>query len=171
MNFPNMGMIVAHTPDLGVGMADGRLPWVASKLRLKEDMERFVEITTRCGTVVMGRKTWDSLPDSHKPLPNRKNVVLTRNKDFIAPGAKTLGFHWVIEMARHEKVIVIGGPETYKRFKDFIALLYVTEVHAHLPADVFLEAGYAAGYKEIKRQFLPATEKRPALSFVDYVRG
>lgn len=80
----SIALIWACTPD-GVIGKDGTLPW-----RLPEDLARFRRLTDGCA-VVMGRATWESLPPRMRPLPGRRNLVLTRTAGFLAPGAEVVG--------------------------------------------------------------------------------
>jgi dihydrofolate reductase len=79
-----VGLIWAQSTS-GVIGRDGTIPW-----HLPEDLARFKTLTMG-HTVVMGRRTWDSLPARFRPLPGRRNVVLTRNRGFDAPGAEVVG--------------------------------------------------------------------------------
>jgi dihydrofolate reductase len=88
----------------GVLGMDGRLPW-----HLPEDLRRFRELTLG-STVVMGRRTWESLPARVRPLPGRKNVVLTRQADYVAPGAEVVTS---LENVLTLDAWVIGGAEVY----------------------------------------------------------
>lgn len=103
-------IVVAADEALGIGRA-GALPW-----RLKEDMKHFRELTTGDGKnlVVMGRKTWDSIPEKFRPLPNRVNVVLTRSGQRVT---QMVGFSMrsLAEAISYEAghVFVIGGGEVY----------------------------------------------------------
>ena len=80
-----MAMIVAMDEDRCIGRGN-RLPW-----KLSSDMTRFKELTEGDGfnSVIMGRKTWDSLPDAFRPLPERVNIVMSRDTDWQAEGAET----------------------------------------------------------------------------------
>jgi len=124
-----LGLIWAQTP-AGVIGADGDLPW-----HLPEDQARFRRLTL--GTpVVMGRATWDSLPERFRPLPGRENVVLTRSPGWSAPGARV-----VTSVADAERVLagrdawVVGGGQVYAAFVDRADRLEVTEVDLDVPGD------------------------------------
>lgn len=109
---------------------------------LPADMKFFKETTTG-QIVVMGRKNWDSIPEKYRPLPNRENVVLTRNTDFTAEGARV--FHslesclnWYA--GEEEKtVFIIGGGEIYRQALDLKCVdeMYITHVDAVYGADTF----------------------------------
>ena len=129
--------------------------------RLKGDMAHF-KIVTRGRPVIMGRKTWDSLP--RKPLPGRRNIVLTRNADLPMPGAFVTGSAAVaLEAARSMaaqdgglkgeagEVCVIGGAEIYALFLPVADTLWLTEVDAEAPADAFFPALDAAQWRETAR--------------------
>ena len=142
-------IIVATDQEGGIGQA-GTLPW-----RLPGDLKRFKAITTQTqgpghiNAVLMGRKTWESLPAPFRPLPGRLNVVLTRQPDYLVPSGvhvfpgleralKTLG-NWSGETAI-EDIFVIGGAEVYQQALAHPDLLkvYWTEVLARCHCDVFV---------------------------------
>lgn len=101
-------------------------------LHIPEDMQRFKAVTMG-KTIVMGRKTLESLPGS-KPLPGRKNIVLTRNKDFSAEGVTVC--HNPEEL--DDDVIVIGGGEIYSLLLDKCDVAYITRVDIDGRADTFM---------------------------------
>lgn len=110
---------------------DGSIPW-----HHPEDIRRFKEITTG-HTVVMGRKTWDSLPI--KPLPNRRNVVLSRSdfQDDRVEVYSTLQ-EAVFTTPLDHKVFVIGGAQIFEQYMKFADYLDVTIVHKNYDGDVYL---------------------------------
>lgn len=109
---------------------------------LAADMKFFKE-TTSGQIVVMGRKNWDSIPEKYRPLPNRENVVLTRNTSFTADGCRV--FHSLEDcLAFYEgetdrTVFIIGGGEIYRQALDLKCVdeLYITHVDAVYGADTF----------------------------------
>ena len=112
------------------------LPW-----HLPRDMQFFKETTTG-HIVVMGRKNWESIPDKFRPLPNRVNIVLTRNKDYKAEGA--LVIHDWSELEQHlsadKTCFIIGGSEIFKQALDagLVNEMYITHIDATFEgADVF----------------------------------
>jgi dihydrofolate reductase len=133
-------IVVAVDSQLGIGKT-GALPW-----RLKEDMKHFRELTTNGdhNVVIMGRKTWESIPEKFRPLPNRINVVLSRTALPTSagfPGA--IGAHsldraleWLPD--HHGKVFVIGGGEIYRDAINHPSCteLWVTRVGASFDCDV-----------------------------------
>ncbi len=101
----------------------------------KEDMKFFRETTTG-NTVVMGRKTFESLPHA---LPNRRNVVITTNKDYAAEGAEVVtSVEEALELTKNDNVFIIGGGKIYNEFLEYSQKLYLTEIDDECPdADTF----------------------------------
>ncbi|HEU0257445.1 MAG TPA: dihydrofolate reductase [Microbacteriaceae bacterium] len=122
-----VGLLWAQTL-AGVIGAGGRIPW-----RLPEDQRRFRRLTWG-GRVVMGRRTWQSLPAAVRPLPGRENVVLTRRSTLDAPGAKVM--HSVAE-AVGPGAWVIGGAEIYAAAMAWATLIEVTEVDIEVAGDTW----------------------------------
>ncbi|WP_059020474.1 dihydrofolate reductase [Mycobacterium sp. M26] len=117
-----LGLIWAQSTS-GVIGRDGGIPW-----HLPEDLARFKELTMG-HTVVMGRRTWESLPTKVRPLPGRRNVVLTRQADYMADGATVVGD---LEDALDENAWVIGGAEIYHLALPSATRCEVTEVEVDL---------------------------------------
>lgn len=91
----------------------------------KEDMKFFRETTTG-NTVIMGRKTFESLPHA---LPNRQNIVISRNTEYSADGAEVAGsIDEAIKMAKNDNVFIIGGGKIYNEFLKIADKLYLTEI-------------------------------------------
>lgn len=132
-------LIVAMDSDRGIGK-NNDLMW-----HLPKDM-KFFKDTTQGQIVVMGRKNYDSIPEKYRPLPNRLNVVLTRNENFEAPNC--LVFHSLEECLTHFKeeseriVFIIGGGEIYRMALDSGILdeMYITHVHERYDAETFSQA-------------------------------
>jgi dihydrofolate reductase len=132
----NVSLIVAMDSKRGIGK-NNDLMW-----HLPADMNFFKE-TTRNQIVVMGRKNYDSIPEKYRPLPNRLNVILTRNKGFKAENC--LVFNSLNECLDHfkdekeRKVFIIGGGEIYKMALDSNVLneMYITYVDGFFDADTF----------------------------------
>ncbi len=131
-----MAMIVAMDEDGCIGH-QGDLPW-----RLKSDMQRFKSLTEADGfnAVIMGRKTWDSLPDSFRPLPERINIVMSRDIGWSHDEAEVALYHGrAIEIAYAEgcdECWVIGGAQIYEMFIDRVEEIHVTTVHTSGSGDV-----------------------------------
>jgi dihydrofolate reductase len=119
-----VGLIWAQSTS-GVIGRDGGIPW-----RLPEDQARFKELTMG-HTVVMGRLTWESLPTKVRPLPGRRNVVVTRQADYMADGADvvtTLG-----DALTDDETWVIGGEQIYALALPLATRCEVTEIEIDLP--------------------------------------
>lgn len=126
-----MDLIVAVDENWGIGR-DGDL------LRpIKADLKRFREITTG-NTLVLGRKTLESFPNK-KPLPNRKHIVLTNNKDYTAEGVTLCYGLEELEglLAAEDTVFVIGGGMIYKQLLPHCKRAYITKIQAAYPADTY----------------------------------
>lgn len=109
---------------------DNELIW-----RFHADMVFFRETTTG-SAVIMGRKTFESLP---KVLPKRKNIIITKNKDYTVDGAFVVGsVEEAVQEAGGEKAFVIGGSSIYEQFLPYADKMYLTEIDAECPtADAF----------------------------------
>lgn len=116
------GLIWAQSSSGIIGRDNG-IPW-----RVPEDMARFKELTMG-HTVIMGRMTWDSLPAKFRPLPGRRNVVVTRQVGYLAEGADVVGS---LEDAPLEDAWVIGGSQIYRLAMPWATRCEVTEVDIHL---------------------------------------
>jgi dihydrofolate reductase len=119
--------IWAQARDRVIG-ADGRLPW-----HLPEDLRLFKRLTGG-GTVVMGRRTWESLPERNRPLPGRRNVVLTRDPAWSADGAERAGSVAEVLVAVGD-CWVIGGAAVYAAFLPHARRLVVTDVDLAVDGD------------------------------------
>ena len=157
--------IVAAIARGGVIGRDNTIPW-----RIREDMERFRALTTG-HAVVMGRRTWDSLPDRFRPLPGRRNVVVTRNGAWHADGAERAGS--VADALRllcsAPQVFVIGGAELYAEALPLADELLLTEIDAEVKGDTFFPSWDRAAFQEESRE-QHVSEAGIPFSFVRYVR-
>lgn len=139
----NVGLIWAQTPD-GVIGAGNAIPW-----RLPEDVAHF-KATTLGYPVVMGRKTWESLPPRFRPLAGRRNIVVTRDPQWVAEGAERAGsIAEALEFAATSlpeqaapsgTAWVIGGGDIYRAALAHATMLSVTEVDAPVDGDVYAPA-------------------------------
>lgn len=120
--------------DRGVIGKDGALPW-----HIPEDLARFRQIT-RGKPVIMGRATWDSLPERFRPLPGRRNIVLTRNTAWSQEGAETAtSVDAVLELVGDVETWVIGGSGVYEQFLPLAQTCEVTRVNLpELEGDAFI---------------------------------
>lgn len=143
-------LIVAYDSKRGIGK-DGDLPW-----RLPSDLKRFGNLTKTTvspngfNAVIMGRKTYDSLPNKYKPLPNRLNVVISTTRKDLWPDSDSIrvanSFDKALEICkgnkRVETVWVVGGSEIYKmsldlRYRNDIGAVYTTEIQGDFSCDTF----------------------------------
>ena len=115
----------------GVIGKDNAMPW-----HLPEDLAHFKRVTLGC-PVVMGRKTWDSLPERFRPLPGRLNVVVTRQADWSAPGALPAGSldEAVALCPPDAEAWVIGGAQLYAQALPLARSAVVTEIGAEYEGD------------------------------------
>ncbi|MGI6479023.1 MAG: dihydrofolate reductase [Salinivirgaceae bacterium] len=128
-------IIVAVDELNGIGI-NNKLPW-----HISDDLKNFKRITSgKDKAVLMGRKTWESLPI--KPLPKRGNIVLSRNANYVAKGAKVVStFETLIEHClTFEEVFVIGGAQIYNMFMPLASKLYLTRVHSTFVTDTRLDS-------------------------------
>jgi dihydrofolate reductase len=104
--------------------------------------------------VVMGRKTWDSLPASFRPLPGRRNVVVTRNPAWRADGAQAAASldEALARLADAERVFVIGGAELYAQALPRADEVVLTEIDADFDADTFLPPWDRNAFVELARE-------------------
>lgn len=125
-----ISIIVAVSEDWGIGK-DNELLW-----HIPEDLKRFKRLTTG-NTIIMGKRTWESLP--RRPLPDRRNIVLTDNPDEQIEGSVTA---YSIDDAlgkcdKDREIFIIGGGSIYRQFVPLADRLYITHVHKQAPADVY----------------------------------
>jgi len=120
-----LSAIIAMTRDCIIGV-EGKLPWP----HLKCDMEHFKK-TTMNGVVIMGRKTWESLPETSRPLKDRVNIVMSTDPDYEAPGAIVMATRTqVMDYVKRSalKCWVIGGYEIYELFAKEYQEVHITRV-------------------------------------------
>ncbi|MBD5257796.1 MAG: dihydrofolate reductase [Barnesiella sp.] len=130
---------------------------------LRADMQHFKELTTG-HTVVMGRKTFDSLPKG--ALPNRRNIVITRNPDFTAAGTeRAASLDEAIAMAAGEEIFIIGGGEIYRQALPLADRMELTLIDADTPdADTFFPAIDPTRWRKLTAT-TPATDESTALTY------
>ncbi|MEO5786281.1 MAG: dihydrofolate reductase [Casimicrobiaceae bacterium] len=140
------------------------LPW-----RLPADLRHFRRLTTG-HAVIMGRKTWDSIA---RPLPDRQNLVVSRNRAFDAPGAEVLPS---LDAARAAvrlppPVFCIGGAELFRDALPYAARLHVTEIDAAVHGDILFPVYDRSAWRESARESHPTGDEAPfAYAFVTYDR-
>jgi len=152
-----LAIVVARAAN-GVIGRDGDLPW-----RLKSDLALF-KANTLGKPIIMGRKTWDSLP--RKPLPGRTNLVLSRDGSFEPEQAVVCeSFMEAVQMAREqaeedgvEEVCIIGGRSLFEAAMSKTKRLYLTEVDAEVDGDVTFPDFDETAWTEVRREAYPAGE-------------
>ncbi len=152
--------IIAALAENRVIGVDNTLPW-----RLPNDLKHFRRLTTG-HAIVMGRKNYESIG---KPLPERTNIVVTRNRDYRATGC--LIAHSVEEALRmagdDPEIFVIGGADIFRETLPRAGRLYLTEVHAAVPGDVYFPEYDTRAWREIGRERHEPDERHAhAYSFV-----
>ena len=160
-----ISIVVATGRNNEIGINGGLL------CHLPADLKRFKEITSG-HTVIMGRKTFESLPKG--PLPNRRNVVISRNPDLKIEGVEvypSLDYAFII-LIDEEEVFIIGGEQIYEQTLPIADKIYLTKIHADFPeADVFFPKIDLSVWRETNRETFFADEKNPySFSFIEYER-
>jgi dihydrofolate reductase len=159
-----ISIIVAVSEDLGIGK-DNDLLW-----HLPEDMKRFKRLTTG-NTVIMGRRTWESLP--RKPLQGRRNIVITDIPGEEFEGAESASSinDAASKCKKDEGAFIIGGGSVYRQFMPLSDRLYITHVHKKAPADVFFPEIDPKIWKVIeKEEFETDDSNRIPYTYVIYER-
>jgi dihydrofolate reductase len=125
-----ISIIVAVAENMGIGKNNDLL-W-----HLPEDLKRFKRLTTG-KSVIMGKKTWESLP--RRPLPGRKNIVITDDKSEVIEGSVTAySINDAVEKCAGDgETFIIGGGSIYRQFMSIADRLYITHVHKVADADIF----------------------------------
>ena len=141
-----LGLIYARARN-GVIGKDGALPW-----HLPEDLAHFKRLTMGC-PVIMGRKTWDSLPPKFRPLPGRANIVVTRDAGWKSAGAERAASltQALALCADHPRAWVIGGAQVYAQALSLADTVEITEIDADFEGDAYApELG--APWRQIARE-------------------
>lgn len=158
-----MIILIAAVAQNGVIGKDNALPW-----HLPEDMKHFKALTTG-HAVLMGRKTWESLPSKFRPLPNRHNLVLTRDPHYVAPGATVVhSLDDAVKVSSGETALfVIGGAQLYAHTLPRANRLELTEIDAAFKGDAYFPAIDYAQWRETRRE-RGRSENGLAYAFVTY---
>jgi len=160
-------LIAAFAQNRVVGI-NNTLPW-----HLPEDLKYFKR-TTSGKAIIMGRKTYDSIG---RPLPNRTNIVISRNRDFHAEGVRVVAsLEAAIELAKEvnyindvQEVMIIGGASIYEAALPIADRLYLTHVHAEIEGDAYFPEVNFKQWLEVSREDYQASDKNPYdYSFVVY---
>ncbi|KAK2994141.1 hypothetical protein RJ640_020946, partial [Escallonia rubra] len=175
-------VVVAATRDMGIGK-DGKLPWtLPSDLKFFKDITTIVSDLGKKNAVVMGRKTWESIPLKYRPLPGRLNVVLTRSGSFDVATAEDViicgGISSALELLAEspysysiEKVFIIGGGQIFRDALNAPGCdaIHMTEIETDIECDTFMPpidvSVFQPWYSSV-----PALQNNICYSFVTYVR-
>ena len=161
-----ISLVVAVSDNNAIGRG-GDLLW-----RLPKDMQ-FFKTVTMGHHVLMGRKTYESIPPKFRPLPGRRNIVLTRNPSFLASGAEIAAdFQQALTMvADAPKVFVMGGAQIYAQALPLADELILTEIDRSYPADAWFPVWDVKAFVEVERKTHLTAESEPVkYSFVTYRR-
>jgi len=147
-----ISIIAAVSEDLGIGRSN-ELLWSIS-----EDLRRFKRLTLG-KTAIMGKKTWESLPK--KPLPGRKNIVLTDKPGecFDCAETATSVKDSLAQCSNDEEVFIIGGASIYRQFMPLADRLYITHVHKKATADVFFPGISRRVWKIVQKEECKTDDK------------
>lgn len=166
---PVLALIAAIAENGCIGI-DNKLPWY-----LPEDLKYFKAVTSG-KPVIMGRSTFDSLG---RPLPNRSNIVITRNPAYTAPEGVRIVHSLdealrtgeaVAHIAGNKEIIIIGGAQIYAEALPRVTRMYLTEVRKGVDGDAFFPAWNRAEWQEVARQDHHYEPTQTDYSFVVYER-
>lgn len=163
MRAPRLTLIAAVARN-GVIGRDGGIPW-----RIPGDLPRFKRITMG-HPVIMGRRTWESLG---RPLPGRRNLVISRAPDLALPGAEVYpSLRAALDAcAGSAEVFVIGGTDAYREALPLAQRLLLTEIDADIEGDAYFPPFDRSHWREVAREEHPARADNPlAFAYVDYER-
>jgi dihydrofolate reductase len=151
-----VSLIVAAAKNNVIGK-DNQMPW-----RLPDDMKYFRDKTMgHC--VIMGRKNYDSVPEKFRPLPGRTNIIVTRQKDFSAPGCIVVhSIEEGLEKAKQKnesEAFIIGGGEIFRQALGMADKIYLTKIYRTFDGDVFFPSINMKEWKEESAQHFKADEK------------
>jgi dihydrofolate reductase len=158
-----ISIIVAVSDDWGIGLNNDLL------FNIPEDLKRFKRLTTG-KTVIMGKKTWYSLP--RRPLPGRRNIVIT---DIPGEEIQDAVMAYSIEDAvskcdSEEESFIIGGGSIYRQFMPIAGRLYISHVHSKAVADVYFPVIDPEAWEIEEKEEFPAKENSPAYTYSVYRR-
>lgn len=159
----NIALIAAVDSNWGIGKDNDMLFYIS------RDLRRFKSITLG-HPIIMGRKTFESLPKG--PLPKRRNIVISRQKDLNIDGAEVV--HSVEEamnlLEEQSCAFVIGGGTIYDAFLPIANRVYLTHIESQKDADVFFPSLDVQTWRKEKIETYRAENDIPPLKFVDYIR-
>lgn len=163
---PEIIIIVAFSKNGRIIGNNGRIPWT-----LPEDLQHFKELTTG-NAIIMGRKTFESIG---RALPERMNIVVTRNKDFCVEDAYIAKSpEKAIEIAKnagYKKIFICGGQQIYQQMMDYADYIYATEVCGEYEGDAFFPKINENEFVEVKREKCENHERKMKWEFVYFNRN
>ncbi|MBI2666916.1 dihydrofolate reductase [Candidatus Woesearchaeota archaeon] len=143
-------ILIAAVAENGVIGKAGGIPW-----RIPEDMKHFKELTLH-HPVIMGRKTYESIPAKFRPLPQRRNMILTHQSNYQQQGAEV--YHSLddalqaVDVHSEKEIYVIGGQQIYELAMPFATRLEITEVHQNVEGDAYFPKIDKSEWKELLRK-------------------
>ncbi|MBU3631095.1 dihydrofolate reductase [Polynucleobacter sp. AP-Melu-500A-A1] len=161
MTQPAISMIVARSRNHVIGR-DNQMPW-----KISADLQFFKRITMGF-PVIMGRKTWESIG---RPLPGRRNIVVSRNADLRLAGAEVAGSldEALDRLSESPRVFVIGGEQLFKQAFDRTDRLFITEIDLDIEGgDTFFEVPNLSQWQEVERT--PGSEGEITFNFITLER-
>jgi dihydrofolate reductase len=161
MTKPAISMIVARSRNHVIGR-DNLMPW-----KISADLQFFKRITMGF-PVIMGRKTWESIG---RPLPGRRNIVVSRNADLRLTGAEVAGSldEALDRLSKSPRVFVIGGEQLFKQAFDRTDQLFITEIDLDIEGgDTFFEVPNLSQWQEVERT--PGSEGEITFNFITLER-
>ena len=160
----NINMIFARSAN-GVIGNNNALPW-----HLPEDLAHFKKLTLGC-PVIMGRKTWESLPPRFRPLPGRTNVVITRQADWHAAGAQSAGSltDALAICKAASDVWIIGGAQIYAQAEPLASRIEVTQIDKHFEGDALAPTLGSQWQQSLKEDHVSSTGLE--FSFISYTKN
>ena len=163
---PEIIIIVAFSKNGRIIGNNGRIPWT-----LPEDLQHFKELTTG-NAIIMGRKTFESIG---RVLPERMNIIVTRNKDFCVEDAYIAKSpEKAIEIAKnagYKKIFICGGQQIYQQMMDYADYIYATEVCGEYEGDAFFPEINENEFVEVKREKCENHENKMKWEFVYFNRN
>ena len=143
MTQPAISMIVARSRNHVIGRGN-QMPW-----KISADLQFFKRVTMG-HPVIMGRKTWESIG---RPLPGRRNIIVSRNADYQATGGELVGSldEALKSLSEFDRVFVIGGEQLFKQSFDKADRLYITEIEIDVDGDTYFEIPDPGNWQEIDR--------------------
>ena len=146
-----ISLVVAASTNNVIG-SDGGLPW-----HLPDDLRHFKRLTTG-NPIVMGRRTFESIG---RPLPDRRNIVMTRDPDYVAPGCDVVSsVREALDLVEDaDEVMIIGGGQVYRDFLPHADRIYLTRVQADVEGDTYFPDIDEAGWRLVSSEAHAADEK------------